>query len=96
VLDIQNELTRMGVEVDIYDPLAHADEIEEDFKRKPTPFEKMQAADCVILAAPHSVLKTMIVENADRLFKNPRIFIDIKGVFEPNALCSKQDQYWRL
>jgi UDP-N-acetyl-D-galactosamine dehydrogenase len=96
VLDIMNELARMGVEVDIYDPLAHADEIEEDFKKHPTPFEKLQPADAVILAAPHTELKTMLVEHAHRLFKNPRIFIDVKGVFEPKVFCSKQDKYWRL
>lgn len=96
VADIYNELTRFGIDVDLHDPWAHPDEVEDSFGRKPTPWDDLQPADAVIFAAAHSNLKTKIAESKARLFKQPRIFIDVKGAFEASFLSDKKDVHWRL
>jgi UDP-N-acetyl-D-glucosamine/UDP-N-acetyl-D-galactosamine dehydrogenase len=96
VLDIMKELERLGVKVDIFDPLAHAEEIHEDFGKYATPWEKLDPADALIVAAPHKQLKEMIKKDYRRLLKSPGIFVDVKGVFSQKDLCHKDDLYWRL
>lgn len=96
VLDIMQELERLGVYVDIFDPMAHTDEIIEDFKKEPTPWEKLRPADVLILAAPHKELIKMVKTDFNRLMKAPGIFVDVKGAFNADDLCRKDDLYWRL
>jgi hypothetical protein len=72
------------------------DDIAHEFGTQMTDFESLNPADAVILAAPHSVLKTKITESKNLLFKKPGIFIDARGAFEPNFMNGAGDTYWRL
>jgi UDP-N-acetyl-D-glucosamine/UDP-N-acetyl-D-galactosamine dehydrogenase len=92
VLDIYQELIRLGIQVDLCDPKAHPDEVEEVFGKKAIPFQNLKPADVVILAAPHAELKSMLREKSEKVFKTPRLFVDVKGAFDQ----SFSDKYWRL
>lgn len=53
VIDIVRELERVGVSVQVSDPIASADEIAHEYGIKLIPFESLRAADAVILAVAH-------------------------------------------
>lgn len=97
VLDIYEELVRLGVHVDICDPMAHPDEIKEVFGKAGTPIESLEPADAVILAAPHKSLVETLKSKPVQFFKTPRLFVDVKGAFEKSFVADKAEgRYWRL
>src|SRR5215510_1341273 len=53
VTDIVRELHRVGVDVQVADPLASSDETAHEYGIKLSPIESLQAADAVILAVAH-------------------------------------------
>lgn len=54
VIDIARELQRVGVAVQIADPLASADETIEEYGIELTPMQSLRRADAVILAVAHT------------------------------------------
>ena len=53
VIDIARELQRVGVGVQVNDPIALAEETAYEYGIKLTPLESLQPADAVILAVAH-------------------------------------------
>ena len=53
VIDIARELERVGVGVQVTDPIASAEETAHDYRIKLTPLESLRPADAVILAVAH-------------------------------------------
>ena len=53
VVDIVRELQRVGVRVQVTDPIASAEETVHEYGIKLTPFESLQPADAVIFAVAH-------------------------------------------
>ena len=53
VIDIARELQRVGVRVQMTDPIASAEETVHEYGIKLTPFESLRPADAVILAVAH-------------------------------------------
>ena len=54
VLHIVDELNEFGVQVQVCDPHADPEAVEEEYGAHLTPFEQMEKADAVILAVPHA------------------------------------------
>ena len=54
VVDIVRELQRVGVRVQVTDPIASAEETVHECGVKLTPFESLQPADAVIFAVAHN------------------------------------------
>jgi UDP-N-acetyl-D-glucosamine/UDP-N-acetyl-D-galactosamine dehydrogenase len=52
-IDIVRELTNLGVSVEVHDPLASPEEVEQEYGLRLVPIEKLEAADAVILAVAH-------------------------------------------
>jgi UDP-N-acetyl-D-glucosamine/UDP-N-acetyl-D-galactosamine dehydrogenase len=96
VVDIYRELRRYGVNVDIYDPVAYAEDIVEEYGVPPVSFDKLTAADAAILAVPHVQLKYQVRDNLFRLMTAPYVFVDIKGSFDPSIISRTEGVYWRL
>lgn len=53
VIDIVRELTRVGIAVQVHDPLAAADDVDHEYAIALTAFETLKPADAVILAVAH-------------------------------------------
>ena len=57
-------------------------------------------ADCIIFAVAHNEFKEMTLEEIDKLYKNlpneEKVFIDVKGMFDPVILEQKGYTFWRL
>ena len=53
VIDIARELQRVGVDVQVADPLASSDEIVHEYGINLTPIESLRPADAVVFAVAH-------------------------------------------
>jgi UDP-N-acetyl-D-galactosamine dehydrogenase len=85
VIDIFNELTQFGLEVEVYDPFADSKEVEIKYGIKLVTF--LDKYDAIILAVSHN---QFIQIDIKELKKNPNsIVFDIKGVLDRQFVDSR-------
>lgn len=76
VIDIITELHDFGVEVDVYDPMADAHEVEEEYNIKLTTTLNNNTYDTIILAVNHAQFTDL---NMSQLGKNNVVVYDVKS-----------------
>jgi UDP-N-acetyl-D-galactosamine dehydrogenase len=96
VIDIIKELREFGVNVEVTDPLADAEETHSEYSLPLVPLDSIKDVDAVVLAVPHDEYIKAGWEGISALLNNERgIVIDIKSVLDRNA-CPEQISLWRL
>ncbi len=78
VINIIHELRGFGLQVDIYDPLASADDIKHEYGLEILPAMNGNQYDAVVLAVSHKQFKDI---NLKRLVNDSGIIYDVKGFF---------------
>jgi UDP-N-acetyl-D-galactosamine dehydrogenase len=82
VIDVYNELTQFGLNVEVYDPLANSDDVLKDYKIKL--INKLNKYEAIILAVSHEIFLQI---NFSELKANENsIIYDIKGVLSKNII----------
>ncbi|MCR4376501.1 MAG: nucleotide sugar dehydrogenase [Rhodospirillales bacterium] len=83
VVDILAELTTFGMQVQIHDPMAQADEARHEYGLDLTPMDNLEPADTVIVAVPHREYADKGWPLVQSLLKNGRgVVIDVRGVLD--------------
>lgn len=82
VIDIITELHDFGVEVDVYDPMADAHEVEEEYNIKLTTQLKNNTYDTIILAVNHAQFTDL---DMSQLGKNNVVVYDVKSTLPKTA-----------
>ncbi len=100
VEDIINRLNEYGVEPLVVDPWSDSADAKKEYNVDLTNLSDIKDADCIIFAVAHNEFKNMSLEEIDRLYKNlpneEKVFIDVKGMFNPEDLEKKGYTFWRL
>ena len=81
VLDMINELSEYGINVDIYDPWADAAEAKREYGLTLLKQLKDGAYDAIVLAVPHKEVQEMGAKKIRKFGKAAHIFFDMKSVF---------------
>ena len=96
VIDILRELGRVGVSVQIADPIASAEDTAHEYGIKLTPIESLHAADAVILAVAHKDYVAGGWPLITKLLKGNRgIVLDVKAKLD-RAKKPEGIDLWRL
>ena len=96
VIDIARELSRVGVTVQVSDPLALPEETMHEYGLALTPFEKLQPADAVIVAVAHQDYVAKGWPLVTKLLKGGEgIVLDVKSKLD-RAQKPKGIDLWRL
>ena len=97
VIDIVRELQEYGVNVQVFDPLSSAHEIQSECKLAVSDNEyDMQSAQAVILAVPHKYFLDKNWEYISNLLNNKTgVVIDVKGKLDRNQI-PENISLWRL
>jgi UDP-N-acetyl-D-galactosamine dehydrogenase len=82
VIDIITELHDFGVQVDVYDPMADAHEVEEEYNIKLTTDPQNNTYDTIILAVNHAQFTEL---NMSQLGKNNVVVYDVKSTLPKTA-----------
>lgn len=82
VIDIITELHDFGVEVDVYDPMADAHEVEEEYNIKLTTQLKNNTYDTIILAVNHAQFTEL---DMTQMGKNNVVVYDVKSTLPKTA-----------
>ena len=96
VIDIARELERAGVDVQVTDPIASAEETVHEYGIKLTPLESLQPADAVILAVAHKDYVAGSWPLVVKLLKGRQgIVLDVKAKLD-RAKKPEGIDLWRL
>jgi len=96
VVDIIHELSDYGVEVQVCDPIADANEVKKNYGITLTPIQALKPAEAVVFAVPH---KELLQKDWNTFFtlllKERGIVFDIKSVISKGSL-NKNVRHIRL
>ncbi len=96
VIDIVNELKDYGINAMVYDPVADSNEAYHEYGIPFVELSELEKLDVIIVAVKHEVFKNFkLHEMADR-FRDRKILVDIKGVFDRTEAENQGYLYWRL
>lgn len=98
VPDIINELKDFGIESDIYDPQAMAEDVVHEYDLQLTDLKQIQKRNygLIILAVAHKEFKNFTVDQFNELLNENAVFIDVKSFLDPKVAASLNAKYWRL
>jgi UDP-N-acetyl-D-glucosamine/UDP-N-acetyl-D-galactosamine dehydrogenase len=96
VIDIIREFEEYGIDVQVCDPLASADEAMHEYGVQLVPVEELEPVVAVIAAVSH---KQFLIWDAQKIAAmmgvNP-VLIDVKGMYDSKALQAAGVRVWRL
>ncbi|WKY45083.1 nucleotide sugar dehydrogenase [Eubacteriaceae bacterium ES2] len=98
VFDIYKGLKELGIEPIISDPVADQIEVKEIYQKDMISSEKINDADCIILAVSHQQYKNLTMEKLKQMYKkdNHPILIDVKSIFSKDDAEREGIEYWNL
>lgn len=100
VNDIIKRLNEYEIEPIIVDPWASEREAIREYGVKLTPIDKVENADCVIIAVAHNEFKALNLTDIKKLYRDSKdkekVLIDVKGIYSVKDLKDSGIDYWRL
>lgn len=96
VIDIIRELQDYGLCVQIHDPVADADEALREYGINLVPWEQLQQSAAVVVAVSHRFYRECIPETLLPLMGSAPLIIDVKGIYDREALRMAGIGFWRL
>lgn len=96
VFEVIAELEEYGIRIQASDPLADAEEAFREYGIKTVRFEELVPANALIVAVAHDQYRTLTPVQLAGLMKNDPVLIDVKGIYDRNALHAAGIQFWRL
>jgi UDP-N-acetyl-D-galactosamine dehydrogenase len=96
VVDIIKELREYGVEIQVCDPQADADEALHEYGVTLTPLVSLKPAVAVVVAVAHAEFRALTVNDICRLTYGNPVLIDVKGIFNRDELRNSGVRVWRL
>jgi len=96
VIDVIRELENYGVNVLVFDPVANADEAKQIYDITLIGFDELKDLDAVVAAVSHDELTSIPAEVFASKTNENALFVDIKSVYDRNALKAAGFSVWRL
>ncbi|MBN2142232.1 nucleotide sugar dehydrogenase [Candidatus Woesearchaeota archaeon] len=97
VKDVIAEIKSFGASVEACDPYLSQEELDhEGFGVKNKGLSSLGKYDAVILAVPHKEFAGLSLKSLDKLFKEKKVLIDIKGFYDKEEAKRLGFEYFRL
>jgi UDP-N-acetyl-D-galactosamine dehydrogenase len=96
VIDIITELRDYGINVQVCDPQAEAEEAVHEYGVTLTPMADLKPAAAIVAAVAHQQFLTWSPEDICRLMVDNPVLIDVKGMYEQQAMVAAGVRVWRL
>jgi len=96
VIDVINELSSYGIEVQVHDPVADSDEAVHEYGVEITPWESLVKADALVVAVAHRQYIDVSLNELLGKVKPKGVFIDVKSQFDVQQLQACEVCVWRL
>lgn len=100
VIDIITELREYGIEAQVCDPVADAQEAHNLYGISFVPIEAVTEVDALVIAVSHEVFSQMGIQEIDQLFKDisndQKVVVDVKSVLDRKQIVEAGYRYWSL
>ena len=96
VIDIIRELQDYGVDVQVCDPGANSDEAAHEYGVTLCPVDELKPAAAVVAAVSHEQFRSWGSGELSRLMGNNPVLIDVKGMYDLQAMKAAGMRVWRL
>jgi UDP-N-acetyl-D-galactosamine dehydrogenase len=96
VADVVSELTRLGCEVFVHDPLADADEAQREYGIRLLSWDQLPRADALALCVVHETLAQRPLENYISKVTPGGGIADVKSALDRGVLEDAGLHVWRL
>lgn len=96
VIDIVNELKEYGINVQVHDPCADAEEVKSVYDIDLVEYDRLKPCSTIIAAVAHQFYKDLSVQDFKQLSFNGTVFIDVKGVAPVKEMQRVGFYLWRL
>lgn len=100
VVDIIHQLNQYGIKPIVIDPYADPVDAKREYNIELVSMKEANDIDCAIFAVSHDSFKQLNINEIDSMFKNvnndQKVLIDIKGIFDKEAVGKIGFSYWRL
>jgi UDP-N-acetyl-D-galactosamine dehydrogenase len=94
--DVINELKTYGIEVFVHDPWADPEEAMHEYGVRLFGWEELPRADAIVAAVSHQQLVSQSIEDIQKKLIKGGCFIDVKAVFDRQALEQAGIRVWRV
>jgi UDP-N-acetyl-D-galactosamine dehydrogenase len=96
VVDIIHELKDYGINVQVCDPHADSREAVHEYGVTLVAPQDLAPASAVILAVAHKEFKQLDVAQLKGMMADNPVLIDVKGIYDPQAVVAAGIRFWRL
>ena len=96
VIDIINELSDYGINVQVCDPLADPDEAIHEYGVQLVPTTELKPAAAVVAAVAHQQFLAWSPKDVSRYMGDNPVLIDVKGMYDQQAMKAAGIRVWRL
>lgn len=98
VPDIIKELSAFGIQSDVYDPHAQAEEVNAEYGIELTTLKALQNRKygLIVLAVSHKDFKAFTAPQINALLTENAVLIDVKCFFDQKLIDSLNARFWRL
>lgn len=96
VVDIIKELQEYEINPIVVDPVADKEEAKKLYGIEVQEMDKLNNLDALIIATSHEEFKTINIEEFDKMFKDKKVLIDVKGILNKDECIKNKYTYWRL
>lgn len=96
VIDIIHELESYGIQVQVCDPMADADEAFHEYGVRLLPPSDLQPATAIVAAVAHRSFLSWTPEDFLRNMTDNPVLIDVKGMYAPESMKAAGIRIWRL
>jgi UDP-N-acetyl-D-galactosamine dehydrogenase len=96
VIDIITELKEYGITVQVCDPLAENDEAEHEYGVQLVPIPELKPAAAIVAAVAHREFLAWSPDDIIRLCGDNPVLIDVKGMYDQQAMTAAGIRLWRL
>ena len=96
IVDIISELNEYGIMPMVVDPVADAKEAKQLYGIEFNLMEDLKDLDALIIATSHEEFKKITMDEFDKMFKDEKVLIDVKGILNRKEYEKAGYIYWRL
>lgn len=96
IIDIIDELKEYGISPIVVDPIADSEEAKMLYNIQFQDINAFNDLDALIIATSHEEFKSITRTEFDKMFKNEKVIIDVKGILNRREYEAAGYSYWRL
>jgi UDP-N-acetyl-D-galactosamine dehydrogenase len=96
VIDVIHELISYGIQVHVHDPVPDQQEATHEYGVTLESWEELPQSDAIVVAVSHKEFVAKPLADYQAKLSGKGVLVDVKAVFDPQAVAAAGIPFWRL